>query len=346
MEQLFDQPLLQVGQDTYCWGDVVLLAMMTGRWNRLEREIREGLACVIHSEAAEVEEPEAAIEGLAAEFRYERDLITAEEAENWLAARNLDAEKWMEWARREALRHEWASKAEQLIRDHPVSQAEILAAAPLDLLCGPRGQELAHDLAIRAAAAGAMGEQEGSIDTGLPDGLADRIRMRLPGIDPGAIHPRLIRLVRLDRGYARFRALAPTPERIQRELEIGRLEWIRLDCRVIKFGTETLAREAVLCVREDGLGVDQVARDAHAVVHEMRFFLGELDPALRSVLLAATTQELIGPVPFEEGFALFLVLDKRLPDEPTPEIRREVEQRAIARAEVEQVNRLVRWLIT
>lgn len=344
MEQLFDQPLLEVGKESYCWGDAILLAMMTGRWNRLAREIHEGLACVIHSEATGAEEPEAAIDDFAAEFRYERDLITAEEAENWLAARNLDADQWLGWARREALRRAWAANVEQLIRDNPVSEAEILAAAPLDLLCGVRGRELATDLAVRAAAAVAVAEPESSTGAELPEGLADRIRSRLPGIDSGAFQPRLVHLARLERGYARFRALAPTPARIQRELEIGRLEWVRLDCRVIKFETETLAREAVLCVREDGLGVDQVARDAHAVVHEMRFFLGELDPALRPALLAATTQELIGPVPFEEGYALFLVLDKLLPDERTPDVRREVERRAISRAETEQVDRLVRWL--
>ena len=92
------------------------------------------------------------------------------------------------------------------------------------------------------------------------------------------------------------------------------------------------------------MGVDEVAESAHAMVHEMRFYLGELDPELQPRLLAAAPQELIGPAPFEERHALFLVLDKLLPDERAPELRREIEGRAVARAVNDQVSRRVRWL--
>jgi hypothetical protein len=344
MRQLFDRPVFEVGEVSYCWGDVVLLAMLTGRWTPLEREIREGLACVRHAERTGAEEPEAAIDAFAAEFRYERDLITAEETEAWLGDRGIETADWLEWTRREVLRREWAAEADRLAREYPVSPAEVANAAVLSLLCGDRGRALATDLAQRAATAAALEERGERVDAGLPRGTPERIFARLPDVDPDTAGERLERLGRLEQAYNRFRALAPTPERIQRELDLGRLEWIRLDCRVIQFATETLAREAVLCVQEDGLGVDEVAKDAHAVVHEMRFYLGELDSDLRPRLLAAAPQELIGPIPFENRYALFLVLDKLLPDERAPDLRREIERRAVARAETEQVDRRVRWV--
>jgi hypothetical protein len=134
-----------------------------------------------------------------------------------------------------------------------------------------------------------------------------------------------------------------TPELIRRELELGRLEWIRLECRVIQFETEPLAREAALCLREDGLAIEDVAADAHAPVQEMRFYLGELDPEVQPRLLAAVPGELVGPVPFDQGHALFLVVDKTLPTEADPELRQRVENRAVARVVADQVNRRVRW---
>ena len=344
MHRLFDRPIFEVGEVRYCWGDVVLLAMLTGRWNPLEREIREGLACIHYAEDTGAEEPEEAVDEFAAEFRYERDLVTAQEAESWLGERNLPASEWMEWARREVLRREWADRLGDLVVRYPVGPAEVAGAAAADLLCSSRGRELVMDLARRVAANAALAEAGEVVEGGLAATEANRILARFPTIDRTQALPRLEELARLDRGYARFVAIAPTAEAIHRELELGRLDWIRLDCRVLQFETEALAREAVLCVREDGLGVDEVAESAHALVHEMRFYLGELDPALQPRLLAAAPGELVGPVPFEDRHTLFLVLDKLLPDEKASDLRREIEGRAVTRAVSDQVNRRVHWL--
>jgi hypothetical protein len=344
MLQLWSRPVLAVGEVSYCWQDVVLLALLTGRWTPLERDIREGLACIRHAEEAGAEEPESAIDEFAAEFRYDRDLITAQETETWLEQHGLEASEWLEWARREVLRREWAPQIEALTHRYRASPAEVAGAAAVDLLCSSRGRELLMDLAQRAAANAALEEAGETVAGGLSAETADRILARLPGVDPADAFSRLEHLARLDRGYARFRDIAPTAELIRRELELGRLEWVRLDCRVLQFETEALAREAVLCVREDGLGVDQVAESAHALVYEMRFYLGELDSELQPRLLAAAPGELVGPVAFENRHALFLVLDKLLPDEQAPGLRKDIEGRAVARAVTDQVNRRVRWL--
>jgi len=344
MRDLFARPILEIGDERYCWGDVLVLALMNRRWIPLEREIREGLACLAHAEATGIDLPEPTIETLSTSWRDERDLLTADEAEKWLTERNLTVGGWMEWARREGLRQEWFADLERLTQDYPVAQIAILDSAPLDLLCGRRGRQLAFDLARRVAAAAQLAEQGERFEAEPAPDLAPRILPRLPGIDPARILEGLPRLVGLEPAYARFRITASTPERIQRELEIGRLEWVRLDCRVIQFASETLAREAEICLREDGLEIDQVVRDTHASVDEIRFFLGELDPELRPRLLSGRPNELLGPVLFEGTHALFLILDKVLPDESSPDLRHEIERRALARAETEEIERRVRWL--
>ena len=148
-------------------------------------------------------------------------------------------------------------------------------------------------------------------------------------------------------GYARFQSTAASPAVIQRELDRHRLDWIQIRCQAIKFASEALAREAVLCVREDRLPIERVAADAHAAIREMRFRLGDLDPEIRPWMLAGSPSQLIGPVSFEGQPTLFLLLDKQLPsEEATPELHAEVEQKAVARAIADQVNKRVRWLET
>lgn len=343
MLPLFDRPLFAVGEDRYTWGDVVLTAMLTGRWLPLERAVREGLACLRQAEAGAAAETEELVEARAAEFRYDRELITGEETEAWLARRGLDTSDWMEWVRREALRELWAGQLATLVQRFPADADEVAAAAAADLRCSPRGGELAEDLAERAAAWAALAEAGEEVAVAAPEGVLERVLERLPSLDAAATAGTLHRLAALDAALGRYRQVAATPELVRKELELGRLEWIRLDCRVLLFRDEALAREAALCVNEDGMMVDQVAENAHALVHEMRFYLGELDPDLQPRLLAALPHELIGPAPFEEQVALFLVLDKLLPDERSPDLRREVERRAVARAVSDQVNRRVQW---
>jgi hypothetical protein len=344
MQQLFDRSLFTVGEVSYTWKDVILFAMLSGRWRPLERAIREGLACVRCIEEDDIAEPEDAVDAFAAEFRYARELITAEETEAWLEARGVETSVWMAWARREALRALWAAQVPGLLQRFPADAAEVAEAATADLLCSGKGTEFSEELAERAAAAAAVEEAGEELAVELPEGAVERVLAQLPGLDPEETEATLTHLAGLEQALARFRELAASPELIHRELELGRLEWIRLDCRVMQFPTEALAREAVLCVREDGMGVDEVAESAHAQVQEMRFYLGELDPDLQTRLLAALPQELIGPAPFEEQYALFLVLDKVLPDERAPALRREIERRAVARAVAGQVSRRVHWL--
>jgi hypothetical protein len=241
------------------------------------------------------------------------------------------------------LRRTWADRADDLVQRYPVSPAEVLESAAVDLLCSTRGADLALALAERAAAAAAEREVEDLPTEPLTPAEVSGILTRLPILDPARARARLAEVATADRGYARFCARVATPELIRRELELGRLEWIRLECRVIQFETEPLAREAALCLREDGLAIEDVAADAHAPVQEMRFYLGELDPEVQPRLLAAVPGELVGPVPFDQGHALFLVVDKTLPTEADPELRQRVENRAVARVVADQVNRRVRW---
>ncbi|HYL79389.1 MAG TPA: hypothetical protein VEU07_01170, partial [Candidatus Acidoferrum sp.] len=73
MPALSGRRMFSVGATTYVWEDVVLAAVLWGDWAGLEREVRDGLACLHSVEDIEDEDealPEEEITTAAAEFRY------------------------------------------------------------------------------------------------------------------------------------------------------------------------------------------------------------------------------------------------------------------------------------
>ncbi len=56
-----------------------------------------------------------------------------------------------------------------------------------------------------------------------------------------------------------------------------------------------------MCLREDGLPLDEVADAAHATVSESRFYLDDLDPEVRPMFMAARPVDVLGPDPFRRS---------------------------------------------
>jgi hypothetical protein len=342
MQALYGRPVFSVDGDTFFWEDVVLDAMRRGRWTRLEREVREGLACVAEAEAAE-DVPEEEIEEAAQEFRYARDLVTGQEMEDWLEARSLSAREWMGYMGRTVLRERGASRLGEILQRHPPDPGAVEAALTVDLICSGLGAELANQLAELASAAAAAGSEPAT------DELAARTPRRttpllIPtGLPPERAGERLAVLIRLDRGMEQFRLAAVTPEAVQREIGHRHTEWIRIDCRTIRFADAARAREAALCLREDGLSLDEVAGAARTSVAESRFYLDELEPDARPMFLAARQVDVLGPILFEGSHTLFRVLDKVMPSERDPEILRLAQASVLAQALAKETARRVQW---
>lgn len=147
----------------------------------------------------------------------------------------------------------------------------------------------------------------------------------------------------LDQAYDRFAADAVTPEALRSLLASRTADWIRVDCRTLVLPTADGAREAALCVRDDGMALAEVAAQAGAELREHSLFLEDAEGELGKALLSARTGELLGPVPLGDRFALVLVDGKVEPSLDDPEILRRAQEAVRRRAiEREVVNR-VTW---
>ena len=227
----------------------------------------------------------------------------------------------MGYIRRTVLRQRWADELEDLTAEYAVGDAEVEEALRIDLLCSRTHRILAEELAVEAAAAAATAEPA------LP----------APGTDRDAI------LAALRERAVRFRREALAPETIAREVQSNQMEWIRVDCRAIGFPQEGAAREAALCLREDGLDLEEVAGEADVPIEEVVFYLDQLDPEQHSRFLGAAVDDIIGPVAGPEAHTVYQVLAKVMPSVGDPEIVRRAEEAVLARLLASEVNRRVRW---
>ncbi|HTS88925.1 MAG TPA: hypothetical protein VMG41_10575 [Gemmatimonadales bacterium] len=342
MTDFFNRPVFRVKDDTFTWRDIMLFTHRVGGWSEVLDGIADGLAGVRHAERLPEDEAEAleeAVDSAAAEFRYDRELITAEETEAWLAERGVTATEWLASVRREVARSQFANLLPELRGDTPQPpRQEMEEALRVDLSCTRLGQHLAERCAEQAAAAAVVGPPRMS--------SAPQPASPLPaGLDLEHTHAQLPLIESIVERVDRFRESVVSEEAVVREVRQHKMEWVRLECLTVDFPDLAQAKEAALCIREDGLEFSDVAGSAHREVLETRFYVDDLQEDLQSVLLSAMPGDVIGPTSVGESHTLFQVLSKTLPADSDPEVRARAEARLFARALGRAGREGTQWLV-
>lgn len=139
------KPLFTVGDAAYGWEDVVAFAKLRGDWDELAARVRAGLAALAELEARGEPIPEPELDTAAREFRYERDLLAADELADWLERHRLTSEDWRDYLRRRLA-----------TARVPAPAADVPEAAAADGVwaegvCSGRFEQLARRLAQLAA---------------------------------------------------------------------------------------------------------------------------------------------------------------------------------------------------
>ena len=319
MTQLPEGPVFAVDGEVFQWQDVFAHARASGGWADLELAARAGVACGLHADASAEEEEErleAHVDKAGDEFRYERDLLTADEMEAWLAERGLTARTWLESVRRRVLRELWADQLDELLARYQPSDEDVEAAIAADMVCDDAHGALAERLAAAAAAAAAAG-----------------------GAAPGGDRHQA-----LSEAAGRFRQAALTAEALRREIAAHQMEWVRIDCRALEFTEPAEAREAALCLREDGLPLEEVAASAHVAASALSFYLDEIDGEERSRFLASHAGHVVGPIPVDDVHLLYRVDAKVMPSVDDPAVLARASALITSRAMAIEVQQRVQWL--
>lgn len=316
MGEAFDERVFAVGNDEYSWPDVVQAAKAWGDWAALEADVRHVLACVDHLRATGEEPGEDELDEAASEFRYDRDLVSAEEMEAWLEARNLTVDEWMEYILGAVSVRRCAGLEPPIVPGAAVKEEDVERHLTIEAVCSGACDDWARRLAGRAAAAAAIGDEGGDAE----------------------------RLERLDAAFQVYRQRVLTPQVLRDQLSVRHLDWIRIHGLKVVFPSEPMAREAALCMKEDHLSLEEVAADAGQVVHEVAATIDELAPEHRDRFLAARPRDVVGPLPVDTAFELCLVKEKILPSIEDDDIRARAEDAVLQRLLKREVAERVRWM--
>jgi hypothetical protein len=311
------RPVFTIDNETYSWSDVVASAWLRGDRPKLEQATRHGLACLRRLTASSEELDEQEASEAEARFRYARNLLSGEEMQAWLDLWELEVSEWRAYVRRAVLRERWAHELDETAARFPSADEEVEGALWAEAVCSGFLEEAARRLAGDLALATEAGES-------------------LAG-DREAV------LARTAAAAERAGADTATEEALSHEVAAQRLEWLRIEGDVLELPAEDLAREAALCIREDGRALAEVAAECGAEPRLLSVYMGEIERELASTLLAAREGELVGPVPRNGAFALLFVRTKAPPTLGDPEVRRKAEERVIARAVERAVATKVKW---
>ncbi len=315
---LAGRSLFTVAGRTYAWEDVLLAAELRGELDALERQTRQGLACLERLATDEGEAPAEAVRAAATVFRYDRNLLAAEELENWLDTRGLTVADWNGYLRRLALRERWEDELERIEAEFAVDEEAVEAALPAEAICTGFLRRAAERLAEDAA-------------------LADANNSLADGPD------RATSIADLARAADAVRARVPSPSEVEREVAAHALDWIRIEAETLELGDIEAAREAALCVRVDGRTLTDVADDCGVPANAVVLYLGDADPELQAALASATPGELIGPVARATGQLLLQLRAKAEPSADDPEVGRRAAAVLAARSIDRELRDRVVW---
>lgn len=319
------------GDDFYTDKDIIDAAFFRGEVEPIWNELLRCVECENQSGDAEMDE--SAIDAAVETFRYDHDLITAEETEQWLEGRGLTMDDFGSYFGRrywgETLRETVQAKssdylaAPQEMRD--LLRAEIMLAGQFD--------PMAMRLAWRAA--GNREAKEEDVDLA-PEREQFFKRMRidqaqLPGWLNGLGRDEnwLNEMLRLEAIHNRIRDQILTLPARQRELATMRLPLTRLDVEMLEVESKDAASEASLCVTVDGLSMEEVGREGRYPFRRTQILLEDIDADLQQKFLSVPPGSVIDPVARGDGYQLWRIVEKLEPNAEDPVVQERVDRRLL-----------------
>src|SRR6266536_4239382 len=321
------------GQE-YTARDAIDAAIFRGELDVKWKEFLHQVAAERRADELDVEPDESAISGAAEAFRYEYDLITTEETEAWLANRGLTFDDFSDYFTRQYCA---TAIREKIVPD----EVEYQSASPdlrrsflTELILSGDLDRITSDLMARLAARCA-GEEP------TPAAIADEERkflhrnriksaQRADWLEKlGRDSKWLDEMLAIEAAYRRHCDTLLVPEARQRELLALGLPLTRFETEVIELESLDAAREALFCVREDGMSMEEVATEGRYPYRRADFLLEDLPVDAQQKYLSVSPGHMLEPMPHGDGFELCRIIKKVEPRLEDPTVKSRVDQRLL-----------------
>jgi hypothetical protein len=290
---------------------------------RLSERARLGAGVVDDEEAVE-----ALVDAEAAEFRYGRELESSDDLLAWLDARGLTVDGW------------WESLRRTVLERRAADGRDVLAPVDPEAATNDEEEVLRADLAIT------------DLLTDATEALASRLAVALetrqwtlPSADESGADVAMLAssFHELEDIWTPWLDAARTESALQAAVDRERLGWVVLELVETTWPTEDAAREAMSCVRYDGMTLESLAEEAGATARPAAVLLSALPEALHDALLVAAPGELVGPVGVGARWFVMHVAAKRAPTLAEPLVREAARRAVESRAAAAAVARHVTW---
>src|SRR5438270_5615286 len=331
-----DLAICTCGEHEYTARDAIDAAIFRGELDVKWKEFLHQVAAESRADELELEPDESAISGAAEAFRYEYDLITAEETEAWLANRGLTLDDFADYLTRE---YYASTLREEIIPDeieYSFAPADLRQSFLVELILSGELDRMTGDLIMRLAArcAGKAPPSDAII-------AEKREFLHRNGINSAQLANWLDQLKRdskwfdemlaIEAAYRKHCDTLLVPEARQRELLALRLPLTRFETEVIELESLDAAHEALFCVREDGMSMEEVATEGGYPYRRADFILEDLPNDLQQRFLSVSAGDVLEPVARGEGFELWRIIKKIEPHLEDPTVKLRIGQRLLDR---------------
>lgn len=330
--------------------EIILAAFLRGELDRFWRETLAGITALEQATRQELEPDEAAIQTACDEFRYARDLIAAEDTERWLAARGLTLDAFGDFFRRAYWRERLGGDLALPATTYATAGEEEQEFLRVDLWLSNGMEALARGHAWRLAAAATVETPPAEAAQAILEKWSPQIKAAAPLAPRGPGHPTdlhgwLDRLSAAEAAFAQCREEALTEE--NRRQNLGRLRpaLLRLDCEIMDLESEDAAREAFLCVRDDRISMETLAREARYPFERRLIALAEAPQVASEFLLSVPPGTVLEPWPRGDGFQLCRVCGRVEPSLADPAIQAQIDGEILAHHFGELAQPHLHWLI-
>ena len=322
------------GTHEYTARDAIDAAIFRGDLQEQWQTFLCHVAAEERADELELELDESAISAAAEEFRYRHDLITAEETEAWLANRGLTFDDFSEYFARQycASAVEEGYSPEQI--GYTSADTELRGMFMAELILSGALEGMTMKLMRRLAARCAGKEPTSETIAVEKQKFLHRINVEPPQLahwldELGRDLQWLDEMLAIEAAYATHRDTLLAPEACQRELMSLRLRLTRFEIERIELESRDAAKEALFCVREDGMSMEEVATEGGYPYRRAEFLLEDVPADVQQKYLSVSQGDLLEPMPRGDGFELCRIISKREPRLEDPIVKSRVDQRLL-----------------
>ncbi len=344
-----DKVIFACGERSFTGRDVIEGAFFRGELAAHWKDLLRLIAAERRAEEANLEFNDDAIDTAAEQFRYEHDLITAEETEQWLAERGLTLSDFSAYFVRHYWGDQWADvEVEEL--DYFAAPNDTRKLLTDELILSGELERMAARLGRRIAASCAAAGS--SVDPQLIEEERAAFFTR-SGIGEEELPAWLVRMGRdeewfrqalaMEAVYRRDRSALLSRQAREHEIAALRLPLTRFEVETIELDSLDAAREALLCARDDGMSMEEVAAEGRYPYRHPEVLLEEVPEDLQQKFLSVHPGEILEPIPRGDGFHLCRIIGKEEPDLEDPVVKERADQRILDRHFSDLTTRHIQW---